>query len=100
MVDSHHSGMRSLGPDRSRQEPSLLIVLLLEAYDLFFGCHHSNLSRVFTIDGNTYRVCLGCGAKFAYSLATMSLESGPKGGIHEKTGTLHTIGFHRALRTR
>ena len=42
--------------------------------DFFFGCHHSNLSRVFTIGGHTYRVCCDCGAKFDYSLETMSIE--------------------------
>jgi hypothetical protein len=47
---------------------------LVPAIDFLFGCHHSQLSRVFTIDGRTYRVCCDCGAKFAYSLATMSIE--------------------------
>ncbi len=42
--------------------------------DFLFGCHHGNLSRVFTIGGHTYRVCCDCGAKFDYSLQTMSIE--------------------------
>jgi len=46
---------------------------LLSALDFLFGCHHSNLSRVFTIDRRTYRVCCDCGAQFGYSLATMSI---------------------------
>jgi len=44
------------------------------ALDFFFGCHHSNLSRVFTIAGRSYRVCCDCGAEFKYSLATMSIQ--------------------------
>jgi len=40
-----------------------------------FGCHHSRLSRVFTIGGSTYRVCYDCGAKFEYSLETMSIRN-------------------------
>jgi hypothetical protein len=43
--------------------------------DLFwrvFGCHHSNVSRPFTLRSRTYRVCCGCGAEFDYSLKTMS----------------------------
>jgi hypothetical protein len=40
--------------------------------EFLFGCHHSNVSRVFTITGHTYRVCFDCGAKFDYSLKTMS----------------------------
>lgn len=41
--------------------------------ELAFGCHHSTLSRVFTIDGRTYKVCCDCGATFDYSLSTMTL---------------------------
>lgn len=41
-------------------------------FNLFFGCRHSHLSRVFTIDRRTYRVCCKCGAKFDYSLESMS----------------------------
>jgi hypothetical protein len=44
---------------------------LLKTLDCLFGCHHGNLSRVFTLDGRTYRVCCGCGAKFDYSLEKM-----------------------------
>jgi uncharacterized membrane protein len=48
--------------------------ILLAALDFVFGCHHKNLSRVFTLDGHTYCVCLDCGARFEYSLKTMSVE--------------------------
>ena len=51
-----------------------LMALLLAVLDFLFGCHHVHLSRVFTIKGETYKVCFDCGAKFAYSLATMSIE--------------------------
>ena len=44
------------------------------ALDFLFGCHHSNLSSAFTIDGHSYRVCCGCGARFKYSLDTMSIQ--------------------------
>jgi hypothetical protein len=44
------------------------------ALDFLFGCHHSNLSRVFTISGRTYRVCCDCGAQFRYSLQTMAIQ--------------------------
>jgi uncharacterized membrane protein len=47
---------------------------LMFALDFLFGCHHRQLSRVFTIDGRTYRVCCACGAKFFYSLTSMSIE--------------------------
>jgi hypothetical protein len=42
--------------------------------DFLFGCHHWHLSRVFTIDRRTYKVCCDCGAKFDYSLESMRIE--------------------------
>ena len=51
-----------------------LMDFLLAALDFLFGCHHKSLSRVFTLDGQTYRVCCDCGARFGYSLQTMSIE--------------------------
>jgi hypothetical protein len=45
--------------------------------DFLFGCHHSNLSRVFTIRRRTYRVCCDCGAEFDYSLQKMAVERQP-----------------------
>ncbi len=43
-------------------------------FEFLFGCHHGNLSRVFTIGGRSYRVCCDCGAQFCYSLDTMSIQ--------------------------
>ena len=99
MVDSHHSGMRHLGPDRSREKTSILAAFLLDAYDLFFGCHHRKLSRVFTINRETYRVCLDCGTRFAYSLETMSVKS-RRGGDYEKARIRRYFRFARALGPR
>jgi hypothetical protein len=48
--------------------------MAIEEYDFAFGCHHRNLSRVFTIEGRTYRVCCSCGVNFKYSLEKMSME--------------------------
>lgn len=36
-------------------------------------CHHSDLSRVFTIKHRTYQVCLGCGRELDYSLSLMHI---------------------------
>jgi len=47
---------------------------LVAVLDFVFGCHHGRLSRVFTIDGRTYRVCCDCSAKFGYSLENMCIE--------------------------
>ena|SRR5215469_953918 len=42
-----------------------------ELFRLAFGCHHRTLSRVFTLEGRTYRVCYVGGAYFDYCLQTM-----------------------------
>jgi hypothetical protein len=46
---------------------------LASALEFAFGCHHRKLSRVFTINGHSYKVCCDCGATFRYSLETMSI---------------------------
>jgi hypothetical protein len=45
----------------------------VNALNFAFGCHHKVLSRVFTIDGRTYKVCCECGAHLDYSLKEMAL---------------------------
>lgn len=35
---------------------------------IFSGCGHKNITRPFTIKGETYKVCLDCGAEIYYSL--------------------------------
>jgi hypothetical protein len=51
---------------------------LANAFDFAFGCHHTKLSRVFTLEGHSYKVCCDCGAHFEYSLRTMSIVSHSK----------------------
>ena len=41
-----------------------------------FGCHHSSMSRPFTRDDRTYRVCLKCGKRRDFDLETWKM-SGP-----------------------
>ena len=36
-----------------------------------FECHHAELSRVFTIQKRTYRVCFQCGKEVDYSWELM-----------------------------
>jgi hypothetical protein len=50
-----------------------LIAGIMGVLEFVFGCQH-HLSRVFTVRGETYRVCCHCGAKYAYSLQTMSTK--------------------------
>lgn len=97
MVDSHHSHMRTLGFGRAQQKTPFVTFLLLKIYDLIFGCHHAKLSRVFTIEGETYRVCLQCGTKLPFSLERMSLERSEEGQAHEGLNVFHSAGCGHAL---
>ena len=44
---------------------------ILGAFESLFGCHHRHLSRVFTIQRRSYRVCLDCAQQFDYSWESM-----------------------------
>lgn len=41
-------------------------------YELLLGCHHEQLTRPFTIQKQTYKVCLECGKHLFYSADTLS----------------------------
>lgn len=45
--------------------------LLISVFESLFGCRHGNLSRPFTIDGQTYKVCMDCSSQVFYSRETM-----------------------------
>lgn len=46
--------------------------LFQSLFEAIFGfCRHSNLSRPFTIEGQTYKVCLDCSQQIFYSRDTM-----------------------------
>jgi hypothetical protein len=50
-----------------------------------FGCKHRQLSRLFTLRGQTYQVCLDCGAELEYDLETMQ----PTGAEIERASGRH-----------
>lgn len=41
-------------------------------FEALFACRHRHLSRLVTIQHQTYQVCLDCGARIRYSWQTMS----------------------------
>jgi hypothetical protein len=44
-------------------------------FQFALGCHHGQLSRVFTIKKRTYQVCLECGEECEYSWVLMHPSS-------------------------
>ncbi|HEX3940339.1 MAG TPA: hypothetical protein VHX11_02555 [Acidobacteriaceae bacterium] len=45
--------------------------LLMFFYDVIFGCRHNRQTRPFTLERQTYKVCLDCGSKIYYSRERM-----------------------------
>jgi hypothetical protein len=41
-------------------------------YELLFGCRHNRQTRPFTIEAETYKVCLDCGRQIFYSTERMT----------------------------
>jgi hypothetical protein len=72
------NGLLTTGDHLGKQRHQYLfggfMAIMLAIFEYLFGCHHVHISRVFTVGGETYKVCCDCGAKFAYSLETMSIE--------------------------
>jgi hypothetical protein len=40
-------------------------------YELVFGCSHGHVTRPFTLQAYSYKVCLDCGRQLPYSLEKM-----------------------------
>lgn len=41
-------------------------------YELIFGCRHHRQTRPFTLEAETYKVCLDCGRQIFYSSERMT----------------------------
>jgi hypothetical protein len=41
-------------------------------YDILFGCRHWSQTRPFTLEQQTYKVCLDCGKQIYYSIESMT----------------------------
>ena len=50
---------------------SILHAIVNFLYGLLLGCRHDRLTRPFTIEQQTYKVCLDCGRHIFYSTNTM-----------------------------
>lgn len=49
-----------------------IMEFLQSVFEAIFGfCRHNNLSRPFTIEGHTYKVCMDCSQQVFYSPDTM-----------------------------
>jgi hypothetical protein len=49
----------------------ILLAIFNFLYEIVLGCSHQHLTRPFTLQKQTYMVCLDCGKQIYYSAATM-----------------------------
>lgn len=68
--------MISRKPETVRERKKGLFMTILRAifnffYETFLGCSHQHLTRPFTLQKETYKVCLDCGKQIYYSPVTM-----------------------------
>jgi len=50
---------------------SWLLAIYNFFYEILFGCGHGHMTRPFTLQAHSYKVCLDCGRQFPYSLEKM-----------------------------
>jgi hypothetical protein len=50
---------------------NIIRAILNFLYEVFLGCSHQRLTRPFTLQNETYMVCLDCGKQIYYSTETM-----------------------------
>jgi hypothetical protein len=50
---------------------SILRAIFYFLYEIFLGCSHKHLTRPFTLEQETYMVCLDCGKQIFYSPDSM-----------------------------
>jgi hypothetical protein len=51
---------------------SFLESFLSSVMNFLFGCGHDHVTRPFTLENRTYKVCLDCGHELPYSARTMT----------------------------
>ena len=67
-------------------------------YEIIFGCRHDRLTRPFTIEAHTYKVCLDCGKQVFYSAETMRPLSGREVRRMNQPGRANLIPLTARLR--
>lgn len=84
-ANDHHSGLRrnkhAAATPRAAADSAGFMKPMLWMFEFALGrCHHSQMSRVFTLKNRTYKVCFECGKEFEYSWTGMhSLQSNAAG---------------------
>jgi hypothetical protein len=93
--------LKQYGHGRTAVEPKGLAAQLSKWLTRVFGCWHSEMSRPFTHDGQSYRTCLECGARRNFDSARWEMVGDyyydrPKGHLTSWTRTASLVLSPRA----
>lgn len=72
--DQEHGGPDLCGEFAPVSEENIMTYLRAICsfiYELVFGCGHDHVTRPFTLQSHSYKVCLDCGRHIPYSLEKM-----------------------------
>ena len=63
----------------------IIEAIMTAIINFLFGCGHHNLTRPFTLENRTYKVCLDCGHEVAYQWEPVRNPPTP---VHSRTATV------------
>jgi hypothetical protein len=69
-------GPSTVGQNSMPNEAGGLVGKIGVGLNRLFGCWHSEMSRPFSNAGQTYRVCLGCGARRQFNIRSWETHGG------------------------
>ena len=64
----------AVGKDNTPIIQSGLVSKIGGGLNRLFGCWHSDMSRPFSTEGQTYRVCLACGARRQFNIKSWKTQ--------------------------
>ena len=70
MMETVVKGIQHHESDEMDVQPSVLESIFAKV----FGCWHLNMSRPFTVDNESYRVCLNCGAHRQFDVKSWEMH--------------------------
>ena len=74
MIEGHPSVEQISASFSVRSSLEGFSVRLVTRINRLFGCWHSEMSRPFSSQGQTYRTCLSCGAQRQFSLKRWEMQ--------------------------
>lgn len=71
----------------------MIRILFQSALELLFGCPHQKQSRLFTINGESYCVCLHCGAHLPAGAVALEWLQAPRRTARRRKSLAQKMGI-------